>query len=65
MDNLGYLLGPAAACAVMMLVCMRVMARGHRDSHSSGSDSGEIAALRAEVEELRAERTSDRAVTDR
>ena len=64
MDKLGYVLGPAA-CAAMMLVCMRMMARGHRDSHSSDSDGPEIAALRAEVEQLRAERTTDDAVADR
>ena len=57
MDKLLYLLGPLA-CAGMMVVCMALMGRGmRRDRPQDTDESDEIAALRAEVAELRAERT--------
>ncbi|HUP85291.1 MAG TPA: hypothetical protein VM143_06460 [Acidimicrobiales bacterium] len=59
MDNLFYLVGPLG-CAVMMAACMAMMARGmRRDGPAEQGDTGdhdEIAALRAQVAELRAER---------
>jgi hypothetical protein len=56
MDKLLYLLGPLG-CAVMMVVCMAMMARGMRGQKDADQhDDDGIAALRAEVAELRAER---------
>lgn len=54
MDAYLYLLAPLA-CAVMMVVCMAMMSRGHRRHGDSGRpETSEVAALRAEVAELRA-----------
>lgn len=58
MDNLLYLLAPIG-CAAMMAVCMAMMARGMRRDghvgHGDASEHDEVAALRAEVAQLRAE----------
>lgn len=61
MDKFLYLLGPIG-CAVMMGVCLRSMARGMRraDGQAETEQADEIAALRAEVAELRAERSATR-----
>lgn len=60
MNNLPYLVAPIG-CAVMMAVCMAMMARGvRRDGHAGHGDASqhdEVAALRAEVAQLRAEQT--------
>ena len=59
MDKLLYLAGPLG-CAVMMIVCMAMMAKGMRGGHqphetdASQTDADEVAALRAEVAQLRA-----------
>ena len=57
MDNLVYLVGPVG-CAVAMVVCMAMMARGMHGRHTqvAPAPAEELAALRAEVAELRAER---------
>jgi TRAP-type C4-dicarboxylate transport system permease small subunit len=56
MDKLLYLAAPLG-CAVMMIACMAMMAKGMRRGHQPDeADAGEVAALRAEVAELRAER---------
>jgi hypothetical protein len=44
-------LAPLAGCGLMMLACMAVMARGHRNEPISPED--EITALRCEVAQLR------------
>ena len=67
MNNLLYLLGPLG-CAAMMAVCMAMMARGmRRGGNAEPSDSAEhdeVAALRAQVAELRAERAEQPAGVD-
>lgn len=59
MDNFLYLLAPVG-CAVMMAVCMWMMSRGtRRDGPATPAEHNEdkdVAALRAEVAQLRAER---------
>ena len=58
MDKLAYLLGPIG-CAVAMVICMALMARGgrNRPGQTAKGDTEEIAALRAEVAELKADRS--------
>lgn len=58
MDKLLYLIGPAG-CAVAMAVCMALMARRARNPLGPPRPEvgDEVAALRAEIAELRAERT--------
>ena len=57
MDKLLYLLAPVG-CAVMMIVCMAMMAKGMRRGHQPDQhDNDEVAALRAEIAQLREERT--------
>lgn len=58
MDNLLYLLAPLG-CGVMMVLCMVMMGRGmrHKPAAESPAENEEIAALRAEVAELRTERS--------
>ena len=64
MDKLLYLVGPLG-CAVMMAVCMAMMARGMRcGAHADQPDNTEVAALRAEVAQLRAEQTQPAAPID-
>ena len=59
MDNLPFLIGPVG-CAVMMAVMMAVMARvTRRDGEAARNDpagTAEVSALRAEIDQLRAER---------
>lgn len=57
MDKLIFLIGPVG-CAVAMVVCMAMMGRGMRRRGTQGdpAPTEELAALRAEVAELRAER---------
>ena len=57
MDKLVYLIGPAG-CAVVMVVCMAMMGRGMRrqGTQDDPTPTEEVAALRAEVAELRSER---------
>ena len=59
MNNLLYLLGPLG-CAALMAVCMAMLARGMRRGGSAepsdSTEHDEVAALRAQVAELRAER---------
>ncbi|HVT75914.1 MAG TPA: hypothetical protein VHD87_02705 [Acidimicrobiales bacterium] len=51
---------PLAACAGMMLVCMSLMRRsGHKPTTPEASHENEVAALRAEVTQLRAELRAD------
>lgn len=61
MDNLLYLLAPIG-CAVMMVACMAMMAKGMRRGGDVGDrdavENDEVDALRAEVAELRAERAA-------
>lgn len=56
MDKLLYLVGPLG-CAVAMVLCMGMMAKGmrHRGSDGDAAQTEDIAALRAEVARLRAE----------
>ena len=64
MDKLLYLLAPLG-CAVMMIVCVAMMAKGMRRGHRPDqADTDEVAALRAEVGELRAQRTDQAAPVD-
>lgn len=64
MDKLLYLLAPAG-CAVMMIACMAMMARGMRRGHQPDhTNDDEVAALRAEVAELRAERAPQSSSVD-
>jgi hypothetical protein len=61
MPDLIYLLA-VLACPVGMGVMMLVMMRGNHDKHgnqTSGAPSDEVAQLRAEVESLRAQRSSN------
>jgi hypothetical protein len=53
-----YLFGPLG-CVLGMVVCMAMMARGNRrpKSNPSPAQSQELAALRAEIAELRGERS--------
>lgn len=57
MDKLIYLVGPVG-CAVAMAVCMAMMGRGMRRRGTQGepAPTEQVAALRAEVAELRAQR---------
>lgn len=57
MDKIIYLIGPVG-CAVGMVVCMAMMGRGMRRRGTQGdaTPTEDVAALRAEVAELRAER---------
>lgn len=60
MNNLVYLLAPIG-CAVLVAVCMAMMARGMRrnnEGHGDAADNEEVAVLRAEVGELRSERAA-------
>ena len=53
---------PLLGCGAMMAACMGLMARNHArssDATSAPVDRAEVEALRAEVAELRAERTRD------
>jgi hypothetical protein len=58
MKYLLYLVGPLG-CVLGMAVCMAVMARGNRrpETKPSPTPSEELAALRAEIAELREERS--------
>lgn len=62
MDKLVFLLGPAG-CAIGMVVCVAMMRRGSRgaatDAVSSPTLTDEVAALRAEVAQLRSETSVD------
>lgn len=62
MDTLLAFAAPAAGCAVMMVLCARMMRRGDC-TPASAADSDEVTRLRAEVAELRATLGTDR--TDR
>lgn len=57
MDKIIYLIAPAG-CAVGMFVCMAMMGRRmrRRDAQGDAAPTDDVAALRAEVAELRAER---------
>lgn len=60
MDKLLYLIGPFG-CVVGMLICMALMRRGMARGHTPtdhGADTSEVAALRAEVAELRAQQSA-------
>lgn len=53
---------PLVGCAVMMALCMGLMGRRHRgdaNAVSEAASADEVAALREEVERLRAERPAD------
>jgi hypothetical protein len=63
MPDLIYLLA-VLACPVGMGVMMLVMMRRNRRGGATASSGDEVARLRAEVEQLRAERTSDQRSTD-
>lgn len=56
-ENFTYLLGPVG-CAVAMVVLMAMMGRGMRGkgAQDDSKHSDEVATLRAEVAQLRAER---------
>lgn len=55
MSTLFALVVPFAGCAVMMLLCTRMMRRGNCAPTTTGqAEPGEVAQLRAEVAELRA-----------
>jgi len=57
MNNLVYLLLGPLGCVLAMAVCMAMMARGRRgNAHPEHEVTDEVAALRAEVARLRAER---------
>lgn len=57
MDKLAFLIGPLG-CGVMMVVCMAMMAKGMRRGHDTERpEDDEIAALRAEVAQLRTEQS--------
>lgn len=45
---------PFAGCALMMLVCARMMRRGSCEPASTETSQADIARLRAEIAELRA-----------
>ena len=61
---------PVAGCAVMMLVCARMMRHGHDHPTADAADDqplhpSEVAQLRAEVEQLRAQLDGDEQRADR
>lgn len=53
-----FALVPLAGCAAMMLLCSRMMRRGDCDTTST-PESAEIAQMRAEVAQLRAQLEPD------
>lgn len=59
MDKLVYLLLGPLGCAAGMAVCMAMMARGRRRAGADAqpAPAEEVDALRAEVAQLRAERS--------
>jgi hypothetical protein len=58
MPDLIYLLA-VLACPIMMGAMMLVMMRGKHNHQATSQSPDEIARLRAEVEQLRAERPAD------
>jgi len=59
MSNLLYLLLGPLGCVLAMVVCMAMMARGRRaNAHPEPGVTDEVAALRAEVARLSAERAT-------
>lgn len=54
MSTLFALVVPFAGCAVMMVLCTRMMRRGDCATTTGQAEPAEIAQLRAEVAELRA-----------
>lgn len=63
MPDLIYLLA-VLACPVGMGVMMLVMMRGKHSDRPTSSPGDEVARLRAEVDQLRAERAADHRSTD-
>lgn len=63
MPDLIYLLA-VLACPIGMGVMMLVMMRGNHGPKAEPSSDDEVARLRAEVEQFRAERSSDPRSTD-
>lgn len=63
MPDLIYLLA-VLACPVGMGVMMLVMMRGKHSDRAAPSSGDEVARLRAEVEQLRAERAADQRSSD-
>lgn len=63
MPDLIYLLA-VLACPIGMGVMMLVMMRGNHGHKTEPSSGDEVARLRAEVEQLRAARSSDSRSTD-
>lgn len=63
MPDLIYLL-VLLACPIGMGVMMLVMMRGNHGHQAAPSSGEEVARLRAEVEQLRAERATDQRPTD-
>lgn len=59
MDKLVYLLLGPLGCVAGMAVCMALMARGRRraEAEAQPAPADEVDALRAEVAQLRAERS--------
>ena len=68
MSTLSALL-PVAGCAVMMLVCARMMRHGHDQPNDAPDDQplhpSQVAELRAEIEQLRAQLEGDEQRADR
>ena len=58
MPDLIYLLA-VLACPIMMGAMMLVMMRGNHNNHAPSGSPDEVARLREEVEQLRAERPVD------
>jgi len=59
MNNVMYLLLGPLGCLLAMAVCMAMMARGRRSNpHPEPGVADEVAALRAEVARLSAERAA-------
>ncbi|WP_109509776.1 hypothetical protein [Nocardioides speluncae] len=60
MPDLIYLIA-VLVCPIMMGAMMLVMMRGNHNHHPPSGSSDEVARLRAEVQQLRAERPVDQA----
>ncbi|MGH8975020.1 MAG: hypothetical protein ACRD0C_17690 [Acidimicrobiia bacterium] len=57
MDKLVYLLLGPVGCVTGMAVWMAILARRRRRADTDAVPAGEVAALRGEIAELRAERS--------